>query len=200
MMVGSGVSVSSDGRLNMLGETILSDVHDNIILMPAARGILTNGDFIGVQSDRISGRMVFPVGKLQDLRFMCVFQFKLWWMTHRMDTSGQDIPFEIQFLIVEGLDGSHFGKEGNEQPALYIVFLPILEGDFRAVLQGNANNELEICLESEILLCKSLMGAIWFVAAGSDPFDVITNAVKDGGGHLQTFAHRDIKKVQCRIC
>ncbi|KAL6535019.1 hypothetical protein OROMI_026393 [Orobanche minor] len=29
----------------------------------------------------------------------------------------------------------------------------------------------------EILLCKSLMGTIWFVAAGSDPFDVITNAV-----------------------
>ncbi|KAL6547035.1 flavodoxin-like fold protein [Orobanche minor] len=196
MTVGSGVSVSSDGRLNVLGETILSDVHDNIILTPAAGGILTNGAFIGVQSDRIGSRMVFPVGKLQDLRFMCVFRFKLWWMTQRMGTSGQDIPFETQFLIVEGRDGSHFGKEGNEQPALYVVFLPILEGNFRAVLQGNANNELEICLESGDPAVQEFDGShLVFVAAGSDPFDVITNAVKMVEGHLQTFAHRDRKKM-----
>lgn len=101
--------------------------------------------------------------------------------------------------------------------------MPLLEGDFRAVLQGNVANELEICLESgkfsiylhEIFIlihsdldlsCKfvrsnmgcmvSLLYLIWvvwlgdptvdqfegnhlvFVAAGSDPFDVITKAVK----------------------
>lgn len=79
---------------------------------------------------------------------MCVFRFKLWWMTQRMGTCGQDIPFETQFLIVEGRDGSHFSENVMEDSALYVAFLPILEGDFRAVLQGNANDELEICLES----------------------------------------------------
>lgn len=82
---------------------------------------------------------------------MCCFRFKLWWMTQRMGSSGKDIPFETQFLIVEGNDGSHF-SDGNEvgggQSPLYVVFLPILEGAFRAVLQGNSNSELEICLES----------------------------------------------------
>lgn len=78
---------------------------------------------------------------------MCVFRFKLWWMTQRMGNCGQDIPFETQFLIVEARDGSHFDGE-DEQSAVYVVFLPILEGDFRAVLQGNERNELEICLES----------------------------------------------------
>lgn len=78
---------------------------------------------------------------------MCVFRFKLWWMTQRMGNCGQDIPFETQFLIVEARDGSHFDG-GDEQSAVYVVFLPILEGDFRAVLQGNERNELEICLES----------------------------------------------------
>lgn len=79
---------------------------------------------------------------------MCVFRFKLWWMTQRMGSCGQDIPFETQFLLVEGHeDGSHFGEDDD---ALYTVFLPILEGDFRAVLQGNSNNELEICLESGV--------------------------------------------------
>lgn len=83
---------------------------------------------------------------------MCVFRYKMWWMTQRMGSCGKDIPFETQFLMVEARDGSHFGEESGDgavdQSALYTVFLPILEGDFRAVLQGNANNELEICLES----------------------------------------------------
>lgn len=67
-----------------------------------------------------------------------------------MGSSGRDIPFETQFLIVEGADGSQFtgAGAGDEQSAVYTVFLPILEGSFRAVLQGNADDELEICLES----------------------------------------------------
>lgn len=69
-------------------------------------------------------------------------------MTQRMGSSGRDIPFETQFLIVEGTDGSHFTGDSTEQPVVYTVFLPILEGSFRAVLQGNADDELEICLES----------------------------------------------------
>lgn len=114
-------------------------------------------------------------------------------MTQRMGTCGQDIPFETQFLIVEARDGSHFDIENEDESAAYVVFLPILEGDFRAVLQGNERNELEICLESgrmrnktsiqillkhfgfpycthgiisalqEILLLMSLRGVIWFL-------------------------------------
>lgn len=195
MTVGAGISVS-DERLSVLGETILSDVHENIVVTPATGGILTNGAFVGVVSDQIGSRRVFPVGRLMDLRFMCVFRFKLWWMTQRMGSSGQEIPFETQFLIVEGRDGSHFGEDDKEQSALYVVFLPILEGNFRAVLQGNANNELEICLESGDPDVQDFDGShMVFVGAGSDPFDVITNAVKTVEGHLQTFCHRERKKM-----
>ncbi|KAG6407374.1 hypothetical protein SASPL_130363 [Salvia splendens] len=195
MTVGVGISVS-DGKLNVVGETILTDVHDNIIVTPAAGGILTNGAFLGVVSDQIGSRRVFPVGKLMDLRFMCVFRFKLWWMTQRMGSYGQDIPFETQFLIVEGRDGSHFGEDEKEQSAQYVVFLPILEGNFRAVLQGNANNELEICLESGDPAVQEFDGShMVFVGAGSDPFDVITSAVKIVEGHLKTFNHRERKKM-----
>jgi raffinose synthase len=74
---------------------------------------------------------------------MCTFRFKMWWMTQRMGSSGRDIPVETQFLIVEAADGA-----GDEKSAVYTVFLPILEGSFRAVLQGNEDDELEICLES----------------------------------------------------
>ncbi|KAK6934667.1 Glycosyl hydrolases 36 [Dillenia turbinata] len=180
MTVGAGINVSA-GKLMVLGKCILNDVHDNIVVTPATGDGVTNGGFIGVVSDRTGCRRVFPVGKLEGLRFMCLFRFKLWWMTQRMGSCGQDIPFETQFLIVEVNDGSQFGKEGE---ALYTVFLPILEGDFRAVLQGNDNNELEICLESGDPAVEGFEGShLVFVAAGPDPFQVITNAVNlENGG------------------
>ncbi|GAB4849822.1 flavodoxin-like fold protein [Ancistrocladus abbreviatus] len=120
-------------------------------------------------------------------------------MTQRMGSCGQDIPFETQFLIVEVSDGSQFGvlgDQGGNQSALYAVFLPILEGDFRAVLQGNAQDELEICLESGDPAVEGFEGThLVYVAAGSDPFDVITDAVKNVERHLQTFSHRERKKM-----
>ncbi|KAL2495804.1 putative galactinol--sucrose galactosyltransferase 1 [Forsythia ovata] len=174
MTVGAGISVAN-GKLKVLGNSILSDVHDNIFVTPATGEYLTNGAFIGVQTDRIGSRNVFPIGKLEGLRFMCVFRFQMWWMTQRMGTSGQDIPFETQFLIVEGRDDSHFDGKGEEQSSSYVVFLPILEGD-------PAVQEFE---GSHLVL----------VAAGSEPFDVITNAVKTVERHLQTFCHRDKKKM-----
>ncbi|GAB2215520.1 hypothetical protein Droror1_Dr00019907, partial [Drosera rotundifolia] len=63
------------------------------------------------------------------------------------------VPFETQFLLIEVKeDGSHYTSgnlhAGEKQSALYAVFLPIIEGDFRVVLQGNSQDELEICEES----------------------------------------------------
>lgn len=83
---------------------------------------------------------------------MCLFRFKMWWMTQRMGTCGRDIPIETQFLLVEAhntsdIDGC-INNNGEDQSATYAVFLPLLEGDFRAVLQGNEQNEIEICVES----------------------------------------------------
>ncbi|KAI3921731.1 hypothetical protein MKX01_005420 [Papaver californicum] len=194
MTVGAGISVS-DKKLMVLGNSILTDVHDNIDITPASGGDLMNGAFIGVISDQRGSRRVFPVGKLEGLRFMCSFRFKLWWMTQRMGSSGKEIPFETQFLIVEGHDGSHF-DDSDEKTAVYTVFLPILEGAFRAVLQGNADSELEICLESGDPSVERFEGShLVYVAAGSDPFDVITNAVKAVERHLQMFSHREKKKM-----
>ncbi|KAJ0920670.1 putative glycosyl hydrolase 36, aldolase-type TIM barrel, glycoside hydrolase superfamily [Helianthus annuus] len=141
--------------------------------------------------------------KMQGIEVYVCVPFKLWWMTQRMGNCGQDIPTETQFLIVETSEGSHFGEnneidDGSHQSALYTVFLPILEGDFRAVIQGNSNNELEICLESGDPAVKEFEGShLVFVAAGPDPFDVITNAVKSVERHLQ---HSLIaKERRCRI-
>ncbi|KAL5221598.1 hypothetical protein ABZP36_026311 [Zizania latifolia] len=190
MTVGAGVTVQ-DGSLVALGATILTEVGDNVLVTTAAGAGMTSGAFVGVRSAPAGSRSVFPVGKLRGLRFMCTFRFKMWWMTQRMGTSGSEIPFETQFLIVEGGAGARDGRS-----AVYTVFLPILEGSFRSVLQGNADDELEICLESGDLAVASFEGThLVFVGAGSDPFEVITNSVKAVERHLQTFTHRENKKI-----
>ncbi|KAL2526510.1 putative galactinol--sucrose galactosyltransferase 1 [Abeliophyllum distichum] len=65
MTVGVEISVAG-GKLKVLGNSILSDAHDNIFVTPATGEYLTNGAFIGVQIDRIGSRNVFPIGKLKD--------------------------------------------------------------------------------------------------------------------------------------
>ncbi|XVF03559.1 hypothetical protein REPUB_Repub05bG0004100 [Reevesia pubescens] len=150
MTVGAGISMS-DGRLTVSGSCILHAVHDNVVNW--------------------------------ELRFMCVFRHKFWWMTQWMGAFGKDIPFETQFLVVEVCDDTRLdegSKDEAEQSVVYAVFLPILEGDFRAVLQGNEQNEMEICLESGDPAVDKFEGShLVFVAAGSDPYDVITNSMPD---------------------
>lgn len=60
-----------------------------------------------------------------------------------MGTCGKDVPLETQFMLVESKE-----EDDPNSPTIYTVFLPLLEGQFRAVLQGNDKNEVEICLES----------------------------------------------------
>lgn len=64
MTVGAGISVS-DGRLMVLGSCVLTDVDRNIEVTPAPGGALVNGAFVGVRSDQVGSRRVFPVGKLE---------------------------------------------------------------------------------------------------------------------------------------
>ncbi|CAA0832491.1 Probable galactinol--sucrose galactosyltransferase 1 [Striga hermonthica] len=185
----------SDGKLTVSGNYILTDIRDNVLLNPAKDN---QGSFIGVKSDQYGSRLVFPIGKLRGLRFLCLYRFKLWWMTQRMGTCGQDIPCETQFLMVEVFEGSPSGEEDERQPQspCYAVFLPIIEGDFRAALQGNVDDELEICFESGDPAVQEYEGRyVVYVAAGNDPYSLIEYSVKYLETHLQTFSHRDRREM-----
>ncbi|GKV32596.1 hypothetical protein SLEP1_g41190 [Rubroshorea leprosula] len=193
MTVTSKISIN-DGNLLVHGKTILTGVPDNIVLTPGSGVGLVSGAFIGATASDSKSLHVFPVGVLQGLRFMCLFRFKLWWMTHRMGTCGSDVPLETQFMLVESKDDAEGGDEDNA-PTIYTVFLPLLEGQFRAVLQGNERNELEICLESGDNAVETNQGLyLVYMHAGTNPFEVINQAVKALEKHMQTFLHREKKK------
>jgi raffinose synthase len=192
MTVTPQISINN-GNLVVHGKTILTGVPDNIMLTPGSGVGLLTGAFIGATSANSKSLHVFPVGKLDGVRFMCLFRFKLWWMTQRMGTCGKDIPLETQFMLVESKDNSD-GE--TDAPTIYTVFLPLLEGPFRAVMQGNDNNDLEICLESGDNAVETNQGLyLVYMHAGTNPFEVITQAVKAVEKHMQTFHHREKKKL-----
>ncbi|XP_031398942.1 probable galactinol--sucrose galactosyltransferase 2 [Punica granatum] len=194
MTVTPKISIN-DGNLVVHGKTILTGVPDNIVLTPGSGVGLVTGAFIGATASHSKSLHVFPVGILEDLQFMCCFRFKLWWMTQRMGTCGKDIPLETQFMLVESKNGDE-GGEVDDSPTIYTVFLPLLEGPFRAVLQGNEKNELEICLESGDTAVETNQGLhLVYMHAGTNPFEVINQAVKAVEKHMQTFTHREKKKL-----
>ncbi|EEF32763.1 hydrolase, hydrolyzing O-glycosyl compounds, putative [Ricinus communis] len=194
MTVTPNISIN-DGNLVVHGKTILTRVPDNIVLTPGSGVGLLAGAFIGASAADSKSLHVFPVGVLEGLRFMCCFRFKLWWMTQRMGTCGKDIPLETQFMLVESKDGGE-GVDQDDAQTIYTVFLPLLEGQFRAVLQGNEKSEMEICLESGDTAVETNQGHyLVYMHAGTNPFEVINQAVKAVEKHMQTFLHREKKKV-----
>ncbi|KAL5719739.1 galactinol--sucrose galactosyltransferase [Ranunculus cassubicifolius] len=183
----------NDENLVVHGKTILTGVPDNIVLTPGSGVGLVAGAFIGATGSDSKSLHVFPIGTLEGQRFMCCFRFKLWWMTQRMGTNGRDVPFETQFMLVESKDENSLEEDS---PTIYTVFLPLLEGPFRAVLQGNNKNEIELCLESGDDDVQTDQGLhLVYMHAGTNPFEVINQAVKGVEKHMQTFHHREKKKT-----
>ncbi|KAL9268883.1 putative galactinol--sucrose galactosyltransferase 6 [Drosera capensis] len=180
----------SDRKLLAKNHTILTAVPDTVIATSASSAGPVEGVFIGAVFDEDNSRHVTALGTLKDVRFMACFRFKLWWMAQRMGDSGRDVPLETQFLLVESRDGD------DEGTSLYTVFLPLIEGPFRACLQGNAEDELELCLESGDVETKasSFTHAV-FVMAGTDPFATITGAIEAVKSHLKTFRQRHEKNL-----
>ena len=79
-------------------------------------------------------------GRCRDARLLCLFRFKIWWMIPRVGNSGSDIPVDTQMLLLEAGE--------SKESISYVLFLPVLDGEFRSSLQGNSANELELCVES----------------------------------------------------
>lgn len=125
----------------------------------------------------------------RDTRFLSIFRFKLWWMSQTMGNQGKDIPLETQFLLLE--------SKGDDDGIMYIVFLPLIEGPFRACLQGNSRDEIELCWESGDVDVKenSFSHSVYIGASDSDPFAAISDAVRAAKSHLKTFRHRTEKKL-----
>ncbi|GMH27306.1 hypothetical protein Nepgr_029149 [Nepenthes gracilis] len=189
----------ADRKVIVKDRTILTGVPDNVLVTsPSSSAGPPEGVFIGAQFNNEKSRHEVSLGTLRDVRFLACFRYKLWWMEHMTGDSGREIPLETQFLLVETKDGSHIesdvGDEANQ--IVYTVFLPLIEGPFRACLQGNAQDEMELCLESGDAATKAASFThSLFIMAGTDPFTTITSAIRAVKLHLKTFRQQHEKKT-----
>ncbi|KAF2925428.1 probable galactinol--sucrose galactosyltransferase 6 [Oryza sativa Japonica Group] len=194
MTVTSSVKVAG-GELSVHGRTVLSGVPEAVRASSAAAAGPVDGVFLGGDFAEPASRHVVSLGAMRGVRFMACFRFKLWWMAQRMGEKGGDVPHETQFLLVE----SKAGVDGGGGDASYLVFLPLVEGAFRASLQGGGagGDELQLCVESGDAGTRaaSFDRALFVGAADSDPFAAIAGAVAAAKSCLKTFRIRAEKKL-----
>eukprot|EP00897_Mesotaenium_endlicherianum_P005867 jgi/Mesen1/5308/ME000264S04334 len=190
--------VLDGGQLSVNGAPVLTDVSDKLVVTTNATSWGSTGVFLGAVSTEAKSRHVFPLGVLRNKRFMCCFRFKLWWMTQRMGSSGGEVPLETQFLLVESKDASSqdVTETTSGDGSVYTVFLPLLDGAFRASLQGSSEDFLELCVESgdPDVRSKEALHSV-YVHAGSNPYEVVGEAVRAVEDHLKSFVHREKKQL-----
>ncbi|KAJ0515347.1 putative galactinol--sucrose galactosyltransferase [Helianthus annuus] len=187
MTIGPVVQVS--GRsLVVKDRIILSGVSENVVTSSGCESGQTEGGFIGAVFEEEGSRHVASLGRLNGVRFMACFRFKLWWMAQKMGDKGSEVPNETQFLLMETVE---------EREKMYVVFLPLVEGSFRACLQGSCSgDELEVCVESGDVDSKgSIFSHTVYVGVGTDPFSTVTDAINKVKLHLKSFKQRQDKKL-----
>ncbi|KAK1296074.1 putative galactinol--sucrose galactosyltransferase 2 [Acorus calamus] len=174
-----------DGVLEVNGRKALIGVPDNVVVSPLANG----SAFLGAVSDEVKCRHVFNLG---------ILRFKIWWMMPQMGKSGSDVPVETQMLLLEAKDESDVNNRTTdefESSTYYILFLPVLDGNFSSSLQGNSTDELEFCIESgdPAVEAAEFYEAV-FVNYGSNPFELMKESMKILSKHKGTFSVRENKR------
>lgn len=182
--------IIKDGVLSVNGRDALTGVPDNIVVTPWT----DSSAFVGATSTHSTSRHVFKLGVIKDARLLCLFRFRIFWMIPRVGNSGSDIPAETQMLLLEARKEPT--SKGSTESISYIVFLPVLDGEFRSSLQGNSANELEFCVESgdPAVVASESLNAV-FVNYGDNPFDLMTESMKILEKYSGTFTIRERKQL-----
>uniref|UniRef100_A0A0A0LU62 galactinol--sucrose galactosyltransferase n=1 Tax=Cucumis sativus TaxID=3659 RepID=A0A0A0LU62_CUCSA len=189
-----------DGRLIVGDKVVLTAVPGNVIVSPVSH----RSAFIGATSSTSSSRHLFSVGVLERHEFLCLYRFKMWWMIPRLGKLGSEVPVETQMLLLKVAEESALTDESStdseNERSLYVLILPVLDGVFRATLQGTSENELQLCVESGDVNLKTseAMEAV-FINSGDNPFEVITDSMKVLEKVKGTFSRIDNKKTPSHL-
>ncbi|XP_049395552.1 probable galactinol--sucrose galactosyltransferase 2 [Solanum stenotomum] len=196
-MMAAASTCIQDGSLLVNGKTLLTGVPFNVKVSPVESSAAF---FFGATSSIPSSRHVFSLGVLQEFQFLCLFRYKIWWMIPRVGKLACEIPMETQMLLLEVKEKSAL-CDGDSLPlstekTFYVLLLPVLEGSFRATLQGERSNELQICVESgDANVQTTNVSEVVFMNSGDNPFKLIKDSIKILENHMGTFKHIDNKKV-----
>ncbi|CAN6228565.1 unnamed protein product [Urochloa humidicola] len=188
------------GSLHVGGRELLARAPPNVTLRPA--GVADAEDapgaaaFLGARAAAPSSRHVFPIGTLASgWRWLSLFRFKIWWMVPATGAGAAAVPAETQMLLLESRDAA--AAEGS---AVYALMLPVLDGDFRASLQGSPEDELQFCFESGDpgIQTMEAVDAV-FINSGDNPFKLMKESIKLLSKIKGTFRHIEDKEIPANL-
>lgn len=133
------------------------------------------GVFLRFTAPTLAARHVFPVSTAAGLaRFTCGHRYEPFWMKPCSGTRAGEVPVETQFLLTEQEDGT------------CVLYVPLIDGAFRASLQGAGEDGLELVAESgdPATVTDRIVGL--FVAAGPDPYALLEQSARSVMGRLGT--------------
>ncbi|KAG8378714.1 hypothetical protein BUALT_Bualt07G0014000 [Buddleja alternifolia] len=195
-----------NGSLMVNGKVVLTGVPSNVAVYPVTDDSSSSlsAAFIGASSSTPNSRHVFSLGVIQQFKFMCLFRHKIWWMIPRFGSLGSDIPMETQMLLLEvreksaTCDDSSSGQSADN--TFYVLLLPVLEGQFRATLQGSCADELQFCVESgDAYVQTTQVTEAVFINSGDNPFELIKDSITILERHKGTFTHIEHKKKPAHL-
>ncbi|PUZ47661.1 hypothetical protein GQ55_7G184500 [Panicum hallii var. hallii] len=184
------------------GRELLARAPRNVTLRPAGvadADAAPGAAFLGATAAEPSSRHVFSVGTLASgWRWMSLFRFKIWWMVPATGAGAAAVPAETQMLLLESRDEA--GSAAAEGSAVYALMLPVLDGDFRASLQGSPQNELQFCFESgdpEVQTMEAVDAV--FINSGDNPFKLMKESIKLLSKIKGTFRHIEDKEIPANL-
>ncbi|KAJ0989449.1 hypothetical protein J5N97_007805 [Dioscorea zingiberensis] len=191
-----------DATLIVGGRPVLTAVPPNITVNPTPSS--SAAVFAGAAVSEASSRHVFTLGVLRGYKLLCLFRFNIWWMIPRVGRTASDVPLETQLLLLEAREESAGDDEQLDASAsentFYVLFLPVLDGDFRASLQGNHDNELQFCIESgDPDVRTSQVSEAVFINSGDNPFELMRDSIRILAKHKLTFSHVESKKIPSNL-
>ena len=77
-------------------------------------------------------------------------------------------------------------KSNSGRP--YVLFVPIIEGSFRASLQPGQDDNVDVCVESgSSKVTEASYDSVVYMHSGDNPFELVKEAMKVVRSHLGTF-------------
>ncbi|PIN07774.1 Galactinol--raffinose galactosyltransferase [Handroanthus impetiginosus] len=193
----SRFSLSQDRQISVDGITLLCDVPTNITLssfssiphsshtdcsppqhiLKSVQSNVENGAFLGLSVNNPLDRILNPIGKFENRKFLSIFRFKTWWSTMWIGSSGSDLQMETQMVLLQV-------PEINS----YVLILPLIEGSFRSSFHPGSNGEVVISAESGSTKVKgNSFVSIAYFHVGNNPYDLMRDALAAVRVHLGTF-------------
>ncbi|KAL0457509.1 UNVERIFIED_CONTAM: Stachyose synthase [Sesamum latifolium] len=197
--------LSPNREISVDGITLLSDVPTNITLasfsslphssrndspppeymQKSVDSNAENGVFLGLSVKDPLDRILNPIGKFSNRKFLSIFRFKTWWSTMWVGSSGSDLQMETQLVILQV-------PELNS----YVLILPLIEGNFRSAIHPGNDGEVLLSVESGSTQVKgNSFTSCAYLHIGNNPYDLMRDAFAAVRVHLGTFRLLEEKKL-----